>query len=235
MQRDHRRGMARSPRGLRPDRDHRRVALGSWRMDTQGRFPVRTARLAVHLEEIGGMETPISFTAASTAPDCVLNSAMPRRSPRPLADAVGVGAAGARRDRCCPLKATAELTRRAAGVARELAARRARAAAARRAGEDLARPLARPPTIESADGRRKSCQLLRGHEAFRYDAFPPWTDPDTWWCRCDGCGDDRITGAKLKAGPVIHVALLMNAPAMGGTKWLHRRYGVASKPGRRAS
>ncbi len=129
-------------------------------------------------------------------------------------------------------EATAELTRRAAGVARELAARQARAAAARRAREDLARPLARPPTIESADGRRENCQLLREHVAFRYDPFPPWTDPDTWWYLCDGCGDDRITGAKLKASSVIHVVATYERTSTGRYKTVHRRYGAGiSEPG----
>ena len=149
---------------------------------------------------------PAAVTAASTAPECAIVHSPPCPGdrlgllPMPLASA-RLGPDGIEPS----AEAAAELTRLAAGVARELAARQARAAAARRAHEDLARPLARPPIIGSADARRKNCQLLREHEAFRYDAFPPWTDPDTWWYRCDGCGDDRITGAKLKASPVIHV------------------------------
>ena len=85
---------------------------------------------------------------------------------------------------------TAALNRLAAAVGRELAARQARAAATRRARENLVRPLARPPVIESADPRKENYQFLSEHEAFRYDAFPPWTDPDTWWYLCDGCGDE---------------------------------------------
>lgn len=131
---------------------------------------------------------------------------------------------------------TAELTRLAAAVRRELAARQARAAAARRAREDLARPLARPPIVESAGAGRENCQLLCEHEAFRYHAFPPWTDPDTWWYRCDHCGDDRITGAKLKTSPVIHVVATYERTGTGRHEVVHRRYGAAaSEPRGQAS
>ena len=131
---------------------------------------------------------------------------------------------------------TAVLTRLAAAVGREPAARQAKAAAARRAREDLARPLARPPIVESADARRENCQLLSEHEAFRYDAFPPWTDPDTWWYRCDECGDDRIAGAKLKASPVIHVVAIYERTSTGRHEVVHRRYGAdVSEPGEAAS
>jgi hypothetical protein len=41
-------------------------------------------------------------------------------------------------------------------------------------------------------------------DAFRFDAFPPWTDPDTWWYHCDVCGG-RLTGAEIKASPIIHI------------------------------
>ncbi len=175
-----------------------------------------------------------AVTAASAAPECVIVHFPPCPGdrlgllPMPLASA-RLGPDGIEP----PAEATAELTRRAAGVARELAARQARAAAARRAREDLARPLARPPTIESADGRRENCQLLREHEAFRYSAFPPWTDPDTWWYLCDGCGDDRITGAKLKASPVIHVVATYERISTGRYETVHRRYGAGiSEPGK---
>ena len=202
VQRDHRRGMARSPRGLRLGRDYRRVALGSRHMDTQGRVPVRPARLA--LRPGGGEDRADLCPPRSCCRHGGIHGtgmrhrappAMPGRPPRSIADAAGIGAARARRDRAV----------RRSGRRAYPASSRCRPRAGRRAHEDLARPLARPPIIGSADARRKNCQLLREHEAFRYDAFPPWTDPDTWWYRCDGCGDDRITGAKLKASPVIHV------------------------------
>ena len=57
-------------------------------------------------------------------------------------------------------------------------------------------------SLSQLRARRDNGQILGEHEAFRYDAFPPWTNPDTWWYRC---GDDQITGARLKASPVIHV------------------------------
>jgi hypothetical protein len=125
-------------------------------------------------------------------------------------------------------EATAELTWLAAAVDRELAARQARAAAARRAREDWARPLAKPPIIGSADVRRDNCQLLWEHETFRCDAFPPWTDQDTWWYRCDECGDDWIIGAKLKASPVIHVVATYERTSTGRHEVIHRRYGAAA-------
>jgi hypothetical protein len=131
---------------------------------------------------------------------------------------------------------TAELTRLAAAVGRELAARQARAAAARRARENLVRPLAGPPVIESADPQRGNCRFLGEHEAFRYDAFPPWTDPDTWWYRCGDCGDDRITGARLKASAVIHVVATYERTRTGRPEVVHRRYGAAaSEPREQAS
>jgi hypothetical protein len=122
-----------------------------------------------------------------------------------------------------PAEATSELTRLAAGVSRELAARQARAAAARRARENLARPLARPPIIKSTDARRENCQLLAEHKAFRYDAFPPWTDSDTWWYRC---GEDRITGAKLQTSPVIHMVATYERTSTGRYEVVHHRYGA---------
>lgn len=181
---------------------------------------------------------PAAVMAASTAPECVIVHSPPCPGDRlgrlwmPLASA-RLGQDGIEPS----AEAVAELTRLAAAAAgRELAARQARAAAARRAREEPVRPLARPPVIESADARTENCQLLREHEAFRYDAFPPWTDPDTWWYRCDECGDDRITGAKLKAGPVIHVVATYERTSTGRHEVVHRRYGAAgSEPGRWAS
>jgi hypothetical protein len=135
-----------------------------------------------------------------------------------------------------PAEVTAELTQRAAGVARELASRQSRAATARRAREDLARPPGRPPVTEAADVQRGNGQLPREHEAVRYDAFPPWTDPDTWWYLCDGCGDDRITGAKLKASRVIHVVATYERTSTGRYEVVQRRYGAGiSEPGQAAS
>jgi hypothetical protein len=80
--------------------------------------------------------------------------------------------------------------------------------------------------------RRDNGQILGEHEAFRYDAFPPWTNPDTWWYRC---GDDQITGARLKASPVIHVIATYERTSTGRHEVVNRRYGAESEPGRRAS
>ena len=196
------------------------------------RFDLKSGNIAL----VYAHPDPAVVTAASTAPECVIVHFPPCPGdrlgllPMPLASA-RLGPDGI----VPPAEATAELIRRAAGVARELAARQARAAA-RRARENLARPLAGPPTIESVDGRRESCQLPREHEAARYDAFPPWTDPDTWWYLCDGCGDDRITGAKLKASPVIHVVATYERTGTGRHEIVHRRYGAGvSEPGKAAS
>ena len=196
------------------------------------RFDLKSGKIAL----VYAHPDPAVVTAASTAPECAIVHSPPCPGdrlgllPMPLASA-RLGPDGI----VPPAEATAELTRRATGVARELAARQARAAA-RRARANLARPLAGPPTIESADGRRESCQLPHGHEAARYDAFPPWTDPDTWWYLCDGCGDDRITGAKLKASPVIHVVATYERTGTGRHGIVHRRYGAGvSKPGKAAS
>lgn len=197
------------------------------------RFDLQAGKLAL----IYAYPDPAAVTAASTAPECAIVHSPPCPGdrlgllPMPLASA-RLGPDGIEPS----AEATAELTRLAAGVARELVARQARAAAARRARENLARPLARPPIIESADARRENCQLLHEHEAFRYDAFPPWTDPDTWWYRCEGCGDDRITGAKLKANRVIHVVATYERISTGRYEIVHRRYGAdVSEPGEAAS
>ena len=195
------------------------------------RFDRETGKLGL----ICAHPDPAAVTAASTAPECAIVHTPPCPGDRldclwmPLASA-RLGADGIEPS----AETTAELTRLAATVSRELAARQARAAAARRAREDLARPLARPQSTESAEGRRDNGQLLGEHEAFRYDAFPPWTNPDTWWYRCDECGDDRITGARLKASPVIHVIATYERTSTGRHEVVHRRYGAAaSEPGRR--
>ena len=178
---------------------------------------------------------PAIVTAASTAPKCVIVHSPPCPGdrlgflPTPLASA-RLGPDGIE----LSAEATAELTRLAADVARELAARQARAAATRHACEDLTRPLTRSSIIESAGERKENSQLLPEHEAFRYSAFPPWTDPDTWWYRCDGCCDDRITGAKLIASPVIHVVATYERISTGRYETVQRRYGAGvSESGRR--
>jgi len=197
------------------------------------RFDLESRKIAL----VYARPDPAVVAAAATEPECTIVHLPPCPGDRlglwwmPLASA-RLSPDGIEP----PAEATAGLNRLAADVARELAARQARAAAARRGCEDMARPLARPPTTESADGRMESCQLLHEHEAVRYDAFQPWTDPNTWWYRCDGCGDDRITGAKLKASPVSHVVATYERISTGRYETVHRRYGAGiSEPGKAAS
>ncbi len=80
------------------------------------------------------------------------------------------------------------------------------------------------PRADAAEARQLLRQLVRVHEAFRYDAFLPWTDPDSWWYRCDVCGD-KLTGAELKASPVIHVVRTYECGATGRHVEVRRRYG----------
>jgi hypothetical protein len=68
---------------------------------------------------------------------------------------------------------------------------------------------ASPAPRDTADDEQRLGRLLHAHDAFRYDAFPPWTDPDTWWFNCDTCGR-TYTGAEIKASPIIHTV-----PSMG--------------------
>jgi hypothetical protein len=131
-----------------------------------------------------------------------------------------------------PADRAAELAWLAEGVARELAAKaQAREAAARQARADQAPAMARPPAAakpETADKHRQLLrQLGRVHEAFRYDAFPPWTDPDTWWYCCDVCGD-KLTGAELKASPVIHIVRTYERSDTGRYVEVCRRYGATT-------
>jgi Competence protein CoiA-like family len=124
-----------------------------------------------------------------------------------------------------PAEVTAELARLAEDAGRALAARRqAQEAAARQARADQAPVVARPSAVTNPD---KYSQLVRVHEAFRYDAFPPWTDPDSWWYRCDVCGD-KLTGAELKASPVIHVVCTYERADTGRYVEVYRRYGITT-------
>lgn len=60
-----------------------------------------------------------------------------------------------------------------------------------------------PATRAPAD-REQPARLPATH-----DAFPPWTDPETWWFYCDTCGR-TYTGAEIKASPITHTV-----PSMG--------------------
>lgn len=197
------------------------------------RFDLEAGKIAL----VYAHPDPAVVTAAARASGCIIVHSPPCPGdrlgllPMPLASA-RLGPDGIEPS----AEATAGLARLAADVARELATRQARAAAARRVREDLTRPPGRPPVTESADTPRENCQLRREHKAVRYDAFQPWTDPDTWWYRCDGCGDDRITGAKLKASPVIHVVATYERTSTGRHETVHRRYGSGvPEPGKPAS
>jgi hypothetical protein len=197
------------------------------------RFDLEAGKIAL----VYAHPDPAVVAAASTVPECVIVHWPPCPGDRlgllwmPLASA-RLGPDGIEPS----AEATAGLARLADGVARELAARQARAAAARRAREDVARPPMGPPVTESADAREENGQLLREHEAFRYDAFQPWTDPDSWWYLCDECGDDRITGAKLKVSRVIHVVATYERTSTGRHEVVQRRYGAGvSEPGQAAS
>jgi hypothetical protein len=82
----------------------------------------------------------------------------------------------------------------------------------------------RPPTPILSDSAQQNGNAALPHKAFRYDAFPPWTDPDTWWYSCDGCGS-RITGAELKASPIIHIVETAKASSSGQLETIHLRFG----------
>jgi hypothetical protein len=127
-----------------------------------------------------------------------------------------------------PAEVTAELARLTEDAARELAAiKQAREAAARQARADRAPAVARPSAVTNPETAGKYRQLVRVHEAFRYDAFPPGTDPDSWWYRCDVCGD-KLTGAELKASPVIHVVRSYERADTGRYVEVYRRYGITT-------
>ena len=97
--------------------------------------------------------------------------------------------------------AAAEIARRAAKAAATVArAARPAPAGMRRDQDPWRRPVV--PAISSL-GRGTGDGAI--HQVFRYDARPPWTDPDTWWYLCDECGRSRISGAELNASPVSHI------------------------------
>jgi Competence protein CoiA-like family len=176
------------------------------------RFDLESGKIAL----VYARPDPAGVAAASMAPECVIVHSPPCPGDRLGLLWMPLASARLRPDGIEPsAEATAGLALLAAGVARELASRQSRAAAARHARADLTRPPGRPPVTESADVRKENCQLRHEHEAVRYDAFPPWTDPDTWWYLCAGCGDDRITGAKLTASRVIHVVATYERTSTG--------------------
>jgi hypothetical protein len=99
-------------------------------------------------------------------------------------------------------EAAAQIARQAA-AARSTAERAARqAATGTQQDPSSGRPAATPAKPAAGPPTGRGVQI---HQAYRYDARPPWTDPDTWWYLCDECGNSRITDAELKASPIIHI------------------------------
>jgi hypothetical protein len=125
----------------------------------------------------------------------------------------------------------AELGRLAAIAARELAAKQSREAAAARTRDERNHALVLRSTAGQADAPVGGGQFGETHEAFRYDAFPPEADPDTWCFRCDICGLE-LTGAMLKVSPVVHVIRTMERTRAGRPREIELRYGGALSPGR---
>jgi hypothetical protein len=124
----------------------------------------------------------------------------------------------------------AELGRLAAIAARELAAKQSREAAAARTRDERNHAVVLRSTAGQADAPIGGGQFGETHEAFRYDAFPPEADPDTWCFRCDICGLE-LTGAMLRASPVVHVIQTMERTRAGRPREIELRYGGAPSPG----
>ncbi len=158
-------------------------------------------------------------------------AAMSGRPARHFVDAAAIRAADLAWDRAA---SRGDGRARPAGGRRGPGTRRSKAGAGsggqagpRRPGPAVARPSA-VTTPDTADKYRQLLrQLVRVHEAFRYDAFQPSTDPDSWWYRCDVCGD-KLTGAELKASPVIHVVRSYERIGTGRYVEVYRRYGTTT-------
>jgi CRISPR/Cas system-associated protein Cas10 (large subunit of type III CRISPR-Cas system) len=85
-----------------------------------------------------------------------------------------------------------------------------------------------PLKPKTPDGDQRNEQDPARHLAVRYDAFPPWTDPDTWWYYCDACGRDRITGAELRDSPIVHIAGTTKPSSIGRLGVIYTQYGGES-------
>lgn len=118
------------------------------------------------------------------------------------------------------------LDRLAAIAARELAAEQARAAVGVRAREKRNHAVILRSTAGKIDAPTDGGQSPGTHEAFRWDAFPPEADPDTWCFGCNICGLD-LTGAMLRVSPVIHVIRTMERTRAGRPREIELRYGGA--------
>jgi len=120
--------------------------------------------------------------------------------------------------------AAAELARRAETVRlRAETARQATSPGARRTRAD--RPAVTIPAPRPSDSAQQNGNAAPPHYAFRYDAFPPWTDPDTWWYCCDACGNSQITGAELKASSIIHIVKIAGTKKSGQLEIIQLRFG----------
>jgi len=121
----------------------------------------------------------------------------------------------------------------AADVVRQASARAAQADAPReerQAQVDVARAAdrrtpAQVPAMRGELAERTAGDLSRPHHASRYDARPPWSNPDTWWFRCNQCGRDDITGAELKSSPIIHIVPVADELAASGERTRYVQYG----------
>jgi len=120
---------------------------------------------------------------------------------------------------------TAELDRLAAVAACELAAEQAREAAAARARDERNHAVVRRPAAGKVGATSDVGQFPGTHEAFRWDAFPPEADPDTWCFGCNTCGLE-LTGAMLKVSPVVHVIRTMERTRAGRPREIELRYGA---------
>lgn len=115
-----------------------------------------------------------------------------------------------------------------AAVLRAQGAEQTRLPAARRTREYPPQPVVAPPVPRTPDGGgQRNEHAPARHLAVRYDAFPPWTDPDTWWYYCDTCGD-RITGAELKSSPIVHIAGTTKNSSLGQLEVIYTQYGGRS-------
>jgi Competence protein CoiA-like family len=125
-----------------------------------------------------------------------------------------------------PSAETVDKLEQLAGVAdRELAAAKQAQAAAQRWREDQHDAVTRPPAIWKTNLAWD--ESSRTHEAFRWGAFPPWTDPDTWRYGCyDMCGLE-LTGAMLKASPIVHVVRAIEQASTGRLREIELRHGGA--------
>jgi hypothetical protein len=164
------------------------------------RFDLEAGKIGLHYAQ----PDPVAVRAASEPRECGLVHSLPSPEDRLATLWMPLGSARLNWHGIePPAEVTAELARLEEDEARELAARRqAREAAARQARAHEAPVVESPSAVTRPDTGEKYRQLIRHlvrvHEAFRYDAFSPRTDPDSWWYRCDVCGD-KLTGAGVVA------------------------------------